>query len=110
MTIEEQKQLFTDLTEKAKETLAKKGHDYANSDVLSNFKLAAELAGNTGKRNCLSLIATKVVRLSNLFDKQEDESFVIENESIEDSILDLFNYSFLLYCLEQESKGLLIKQ
>jgi len=87
--------LFIDLIE----ILNKKGGDYANEDVLSNFKLAGNICGIGAEMNCLNLIATKVARLGVLLNGAEPN-----NESIEDSIKDLINYGILLYLLRHDSK------
>lgn len=74
-------------------TLVCKGNDYANTDRLSNFKLAGSISGMTAELNCLSLIATKVARLGVLLHDLDRNP---NNESIRDTILDLANYSVLL--------------
>lgn len=89
--------LLSEVHDKMKSVLESKSNDYANVDTLSNFKLAGAICGITAEQQCLSLIATKVARLGVLL-----ESGNPKNESIEDSILDLTNYSFLLYCLHKE--------
>jgi hypothetical protein len=82
-------------TAKQLEVIKKKQGDYANdSEVLNNFKSAAANAGIKEEQQVLSLIATKVARLGNLF-KGNEPNF----ESIEDSVLDLANYAFLLHCI-----------
>lgn len=92
MTIEEQKAHFKALTAKMEEILFKKGNDYANQDRLSNFKLAGTIAGGSAETNCLNLIATKVARLGVLLNSGKAPN----NESIQDSIIDLINYGVLL--------------
>jgi hypothetical protein len=79
--------------------LTKKGNDYAGSDRLSNFKRAAELSGLKPLEVCLSAIGTKIARLEQLFASGKPP----ENESIIDSIIDLCNYAFLLYCIVIEN-------
>lgn len=81
------------------ETLFKKGNDYANTDRLSNFKLAGSIAGGSAETNCLNLIATKVARLGVLLNSEG----VPNNESIEDSILDLANYAVLLNMILEDN-------
>ena len=66
--------------------------DQANTDRLSNFKLAGGICGLKAEQNCLSLIATKVARLGVLLNSDKAPN----NESIQDSVLDLANYSILL--------------
>jgi hypothetical protein len=100
MTRENQIALFNEATEKAKVILQKKGNDYANEDILSNFKLAGSICGISPEINCLNLIATKVARLGVLLNSEKGP----ENESILDSEMDLFIYSFLLMCLTLEKR------
>lgn len=101
MTLQEQEIHFLQMTEKMKETLLKKGDDYSNSDRLSNFKQAGFICGISPALQCLSLISTKVARLSSLLNSNKSP----KNESVQDSVLDLANYSILLsMILEEESK------
>ncbi len=62
MNLEQQNEHFERFTSKQRETLLKKGNDYANQDRLSNFKHAGSIINITPEQNCLSLIATKVAR------------------------------------------------
>ncbi len=100
MTREQQLQIFDETTKKAREILQKKGNDYANEDVLSNFKLAGSICGLTPEINCLSLIATKVARLGVLLNSSKDP----ENEPTTDSAIDLFIYSFLEICILKDKQ------
>lgn len=97
MNIKEQKMVFDTFVEMMTDTLISKGNDYANEDRLSNFKLAGSVCGLSAEQNCLSLIATKVARLGVLLKTHNPN-----NESIEDSVLDLACYSTLLYMLLYE--------
>lgn len=97
MTSDKQLEIFDKVTSRMREIIVSKREDYAGQDVLSNFKDAGKIAGLSTSRQCLSLIAVKVARLSNLLDSKNPN-----NESIEDSILDLANYSLLLYMIESE--------
>ena len=85
---------------KMEATLFKKGNDYANTDRLSNFKLAGAIAGGSAETNCLNMIATKVARLGVLLNSSGHPN----NESIEDSILDLANYAVLLGMILEDRK------
>lgn len=102
MTQQEQEKYFEEITTKMKVILLKKGNDYANTDRLSNFKLAGSICGSTAEQNCLSLIATKVARLGVLLNSDKSP----DNESVQDSVLDLANYSILLSMIlaDKESK------
>jgi hypothetical protein len=101
MTQKEQIQRFDNLVEKLRQTLSSKGKDYASEDVLSNFKESAERIGQKPYEQCLSMISQKVSRLSNLF-KQDRKP---NNESVQDSILDLIGYSFLLDAIIEEQNS-----
>ena len=92
MTKENQQAHFNEMTSQMQSILLSKGDDYANIDRLSNFKLAGTICGLTPELNCLSLIATKVARLGVLLSTLSKPN----NESVQDSILDLANYSLLL--------------
>jgi len=92
MTQQEQIKHFESFTTQMKEILFKKGNDYANTDRLSNFKLAGSICQLKAEQNCLSLIATKVARLGVLLNSEKTP----DNESVQDSVLDLANYSVLL--------------
>lgn len=102
MTKEIQSELFDQIMSKAKKIMMSKGDDYANTDRLSNFKIAGVAAGGDGITNILNAISTKVVRLSNLLVKSNK---VPNNESVEDSTIDLINYAALLYMLLSEMGG-----
>ena len=92
MPKEVQEKFIENLLTEMKGILLSKGNDYANKDVLSNFKLAGDICGIGAKINCLSLIATKVARLGVLLNSDSAPN----NESIQDSVIDLANYSILL--------------
>lgn len=92
MTREQQELHFEAITSLMQRTLFAKGNDYANEDRLSNFKLAGSICGLTAEQNCLSLIATKVARLGVLLNSNKEP----KNESVQDSVLDLANYTVLL--------------
>ena len=100
MTLDQQKQSFAAMVAKMESTLFKKGNDYANTDRLSNFKLAGAIAGGSAETNCLNMIATKVARLGVILNSSGEPN----NESIEDSILDLANYAVLLGMILEDRK------
>ncbi len=91
MTKQQQEVVFDNMVAEMRKIMLGKGDDYANEDRLSNFKLAGNICGVTPELNCLNLIATKVARLGVLLQGKEPK-----NESVQDSILDLSNYSVLL--------------
>ena len=101
MTKQEQEAHFEEMTQKMKQILLSKGDDYANTDRLSNFKLAGGISGLNAELNCLSLISTKVARLGVLLSSDKTP----KNESVQDSVLDLANYAILLsMILEDKNK------
>lgn len=106
MNIDRQKEVFNIIVTQMEDVMFKKGNDYANKDRLSNFKLAGTIAGGTAETNCLNMIATKVARLGVLLNADT----IPNNESIDDSILDLANYAVLLRMIrvdrEEEERAL----
>jgi hypothetical protein len=101
MNLETQQKHFLEITEQMKTIMFAKGNDYANTDRLSNFKLAGNISGLSPELNCLSLIATKVARLGVLLNNDKTPN----NESINDSLLDLANYTVLLTMILKEQQN-----
>jgi len=91
----QQESHFNEIIGKMRSIMLSKGNDYANEDRLSNFKLAGSICGLAPEQNCLSLIATKVARLGVLLKSNKEAN----NESIEDSLVDMANYTLLLIML-----------
>jgi hypothetical protein len=92
MNQKKQEYIFNQTVDKMRDIMLSKGNDYANEDRLSNFKLAGSICGLSPQQNCLSLIATKVARLGVLLKEKSEPN----NESIEDSLVDMANYTLLL--------------
>jgi hypothetical protein len=101
MTKEQQEKHFNEMTEQMRTILLSKGDDYANTDRLSNFKLAGSISGLNAELNCLSLISTKVARLGVLLNSDKTPN----NESVLDSVLDLANYSILLSMILKDKQN-----
>lgn len=93
MTIREQHfEHVQDLYARGLTTMAGKNEDYAKEDdPYSNFRLAAQVAGITPAQSMLVLIGVKLARIENILN-----SGVVNNESLEDSILDAVNYLGIL--------------
>lgn len=99
MTTDKQMELFDKLIDQERTILNKKGADYAQvADVLSNFKLVGSVTGQKPDAVCNQMIATKIIRLSNLLGSNRAPM----NESIVDTLQDLRNYAFLLICILTE--------
>ena len=88
--------MFDEMVREESNTLESKGHDYANKDILSNFKEAAEFSGTSPLVVCRVMIGIKVARMKNLIGKKA------MNESLEDTIKDLRNYLFFYKVLLSE--------
>ena len=96
----EQLQLIESLDNTLLNILKSKGEDYATEDVLSNFKQVSSAAkvlnidvGNP-TNYALFMCVLKIARLTNLINNNK----VPNNESIDDSFIDLIGYSKLAYC------------
>jgi hypothetical protein len=96
----EQLQLIESLDYRLLNVLKSKGEDYATEDVLSNFKQVSSAAkvlnidvGNP-TNYALFMCVLKIARLTNLINNNK----VPNNESIDDSFIDLIGYSKLAYC------------
>lgn len=98
MTSDQEHNLFKEFVSAEKDILFSKASDYANHDVLSNFKKVANVLDITPQQYCVQMITTKIVRLANLIGSNK----LPKHESIQDSIHDLRNYAFLLGCILEE--------
>lgn len=103
MNREQFTQVYNEIHNKRSSLMLGKAEDYANTDVLANFKRMSDLCGilqiNPGKTptDCaLFLMLLKVDRWCNLRSK----SVSPKNESVQDTILDLHNYIDLAYACE----------
>lgn len=80
-----------DTYDTAYEICARKNSDYAeDQDPFKNFK-AAELVGLTVEQALLLQMTNKLSRVGNLLGGKE-----IKNEAVEDTLLDLINYTAIL--------------
>ena len=84
--------------------LLKKGHDYATTDVLSNFKRLSRAASilnidvRTPVGYALFMCLMKLDRINNLVTQEKKP----ENESVEDSFVDNLGYTILALSLYME--------
>lgn len=101
MTTGQQEKIFSEVTKKMKDIMISKAGDYANEkDVLSNFKLVAQIVGIPVELVLMVFIATKTVRLGNLLSSEKEPN----NEGLDDTILDGCNYDLLLHMVREEKK------
>lgn len=88
-----------ELFNEQKRILSVKSNDYAGEDLLSNFRLAGMITNQTSRNpdaiNCLNMIGNKVARLGQLLNTDKSA----QNESVQDSVIDLANYTALLYMI-----------
>jgi len=104
LTAQDRDKYIEELFKEQKKVLSSKGSDYAGADLLSNFRLAGMIVNQTSDHpdaiNCLNLIGTKVARLGQLLNSGKH----VHHESIQDSVVDLANYSALLYLILKMDK------
>ena len=97
MNSEKFNQYLKDLNSKSSDILASKSHDYADADMLSNFKRNSEIAKNFKidysefYHHALMMTLMKWDRVQNLVGQGKTP----KNESIEDTLIDLVNYTIL---------------
>jgi uncharacterized membrane protein YjjP (DUF1212 family) len=99
MTRTEQEKVFADLMVKCGDILLKKGNDYATVDRLSNFKEAGAVINIPPHMVALTMATIKISRIKSL----SITCATPENESVQDSWIDLINYSILGYMCHMES-------
>jgi hypothetical protein len=87
------------LLNKCLQLLASKNHDYSETqDAFANFKLAAHIAGIPTEQTLLTLLGMKLARLNQLLGKSKQP----KHEAIEDTLMDIINYTLLLRGILQE--------
>lgn len=101
MTRTEQEDAFKAIMEKCGDTLLKKGNDYSTVvDRLSNFKEVAVMENRLPAQVALTMAAVKISRLKSLMNQGRYPE--VDNESVEDSWIDLINYAILGYMCHME--------
>lgn len=104
MNQQQEKQLFEKVKKEQVDILFKKSADYADQDVLSNFKRIAKVCEIMGvdvtTPSGITFFFTihKLDRLANLRRKGTPP----QNESVQDTYNDAHNYLFLDQCLYEE--------
>ena len=108
MKAAERQDLSYDFFLRRSKLMENKSHDYADADVLSNFKRVAKICRIWGidvttPSGCAEYLAIlKLDRHFNLKAQGKDPA----NESVDDTFLDLFNYLDLLRAILHEQSAL----
>lgn len=106
MNKQEQIELTKKLDNKTLEVMMSKGSDYANEDVLSNFKEVSNVVKTlnidtrTPEGYAMLMIILKLSRINNIKKSNKTPN----NESLLDSYEDMINYTKLAYLCEYENK------
>lgn len=104
MTTQQMMVLFDETITKMRTMLEKKGHDYSQEgNRLSNFLDTANNVQIDPVQGCMYMMGIKISRLANLIANKKTPN----NESIEDTAIDLIVYAFLNYCLIQDNSIIL---
>jgi hypothetical protein len=96
MTREELFEIHENMCKYALELMKKKNADYAGNDAanpFANFKRAEALGICTTEQAFLVRMTDKMSRLSSFASKGK---LLVEDESVNDTLIDLINYSVLL--------------
>lgn len=102
MTRDELLKMHSDLCFSARELMKKKNADYAGrggNEPFANFTRTEAMGITTTERGILVRMVDKMSRLSSFMESGE---FKVEDEKLEDTILDMINYSILLYAYIQD--------
>ena len=87
--------LFKETLDKMQEIHLAKNHDYAfGDDPFKNFRLCEQLNICSVEKGILVRICDKMSRISNLIDREGK----VQDEKINDTLIDLANYSIILKC------------
>ena len=83
--------------------LAQKSNDYATSaDPFANFKRGEILGFASAETGLMLRVVDKISRISTFLQKGE---LKVDNESVQDSILDVINYMILLQGMIADKDG-----
>ena len=94
MTRDELLQIHKELCTRSCELMKKKSEDYATgSDPFANFKRGEVLGFATCEEGLMLRVVDKISRISTFLKRGQ---LNVENESVEDSIMDIINYMVLL--------------
>lgn len=99
-------QIHENLCKKALELMTRKNHDYSGksgNEPFANFTRAEAMGITTTEKGMLVRMLDKMSRLSSFCDSGE---FKVQDEKLEDTILDIINYSILLYAYIESKKDI----
>lgn len=89
---------------RAREIMKQKNHDYSGpegNDPFANFRRCEEMRICKTEQGFLVRICDKLSRLSTFV---ESGSLLVKDESVQDTLLDLINYSILLAAYLKETR------
>lgn len=87
--------LHSSVTDKAREIMTAKNHDYAHEgDVFRNFR-------RYGTLGVLVRLSDKLARLDSF---EENKEFAVADEKLVDTIVDIVNYAVIYYAMKGEEK------
>lgn len=93
---------FDEVTKQMRETIVRKNHDYAgDEDPYKNFRLAEQIGVCTLEKAILVRMCDKMSRIGQLIDKESK----VKDEAIEDTLIDLANYSIILAGYLKNKRG-----
>lgn len=98
MKQDEYHKIRKELFSKADALTNTKSNDYTDTDVFDNFNMC-RIAGITRSQGIFARLTDKVSRLANFV---KDKEMQVTSEKLDDTILDLINYSVYLYASMQE--------
>ena len=97
-------QVMNDLIAKCQSTLQQKAKEYAPSiDRLHNFKVAAELNGETPVQACWGMATKHIVSIADMVRENGEHQHPIS--VWDEKVGDALNYLILLYALETEQQS-----
>ena len=90
--------LHARLSQEARDLMERKNHDYSGGESKElpflNFSRVESRGITSTEKGCLGRMTDKMSRLSTFC---KEGSFKVDDESLRDTILDIINYSILLY-------------
>jgi hypothetical protein len=104
MTTDELLMMHKALCSQAEALMSRKNHDYSGKsgkEPFANFTRSEAMGITTTEKGILVRLLDKVSRLSTFTDAG---IFKVEDEKLEDTILDMINYSILFYAYIQSKK------